>query len=46
MHWILIVALILVANVLLAIGVEGAKRALQDWGASYSTRRARAASSS
>jgi hypothetical protein len=43
--WLLIGAMVLVANVLLAVAMNGAGRAFQDWGAAYSRRRLRRASS-
>jgi hypothetical protein len=38
--------MVVVANVLLAVAMNGAGRALQDWGAAYSRRRLRRSSSS
>jgi hypothetical protein len=43
--WLTIAALVVVANVLLAVAMNGAGRALQDWGAAYSRRRLRRGSS-
>ncbi|HEY3182683.1 MAG TPA: hypothetical protein VGJ77_07620 [Gaiellaceae bacterium] len=37
--WITIAALVVFANVLLALAMNGASRALRDWGAAYSRRR-------
>jgi hypothetical protein len=37
--WLTIAALVLVANVLLAVAMNGASRALHDWGAAYSRSR-------
>jgi hypothetical protein len=39
LDWLVIAAMVLVANVLLAVAMNGAGRALQDWGAAYSRRR-------
>jgi hypothetical protein len=38
MHWLPIVAMVIVANLLFGFAMEGAKRALQDWGAAYARR--------
>jgi hypothetical protein len=37
--WLVIAALVVFANVLLAVAMNGASRALHDWGAAYSRRR-------
>jgi hypothetical protein len=44
--WLTIAALVLLANVLLAVAMNGAGRAFQDWGAAYSRRQLRRSSSS
>jgi hypothetical protein len=44
--WVMIAALVVLANVLLAAAMNGAGRALRDWGAAYSRRQIRRGSSS
>ena len=44
--WLAIAGLVVFANVLLAVAMNGAGRALQDWGAAYSRRQLRRSSSS
>jgi hypothetical protein len=44
--WVMIASLVVLANVLLAVAMNGAGRALRDWGAAYSRRQIRRGSSS
>jgi len=44
--WLTIVVLVLLANVFLAVAMNGAGRAFTDWGAAYSRRRLRRTSPS
>jgi hypothetical protein len=44
--WLTIVVLVLLANVFLAVAMNGAGRAFTDWGAAYSRRRLRRSSPS
>jgi hypothetical protein len=44
--WITIAAMVVLANVLLAVAMNGAGRALRDWGAAYSRRQLGRSSSS
>ena len=44
--WLTIVVLVLLANFLLVVAMNGAARAFTDWGAAYSRRRLRRTSPS